>query len=142
MAPDFSVTSIDGKTFDSKTLRGKVIVLNLWFINCPFCVQEMALLNTIVDQNAGKDVVFIGMSVNSKAQLENFLKSRPFKYSIIPSASGLMLTKFGEVKKDGQLDLKFPLHVVIDREGRMVLKKQGVEGVDMVRQELERQFKK
>lgn len=142
MAPDFNVTSIDGKTFDSTALRGKVIVLNLWFINCPFCVQEIALLNTIVDQNKDKDVVFIGLSVNSKGQLESFLKSRPFKYNIVPSASALMLTKFGEVRKNGELDLKFPLHVVIDREGKQVLKKQGIEGVDMVRQELERQFKK
>jgi peroxiredoxin len=140
MAPDFSVTSIDGKTFDSKALRGKVVVLNLWFVNCPFCVQEIALLNPIVDQYP--DAVFIGMSINNKAQLESFLKTRPFKYNIIPGAGQLMLFKFGESDKNGNFDLKFPLHVVIDREGKQVLKKQGIDGVDMVRQELERQFKK
>jgi peroxiredoxin len=139
LAPDFTVTSIDGKTFDSKALRGKVIVLNLWFVNCPFCVQEIALLNPMVDQY--KDAVFIGMAVNSKPQLVSFLKANPFKYNIIPNAGQLMLFKFGESDKNGNFDLKFPLHVVIDRQGKQVLKMQGVKGVDAVRQELGNQFK-
>ena len=141
MAPDFNVTSIDGKVFDSQALRGKVIVLNLWFVNCPFCIQEIALLNPLVDQYAGKDVVFIGLSINTKPQLESFLKSRPFKYSHVANAGQMMLMKWGDVGKGGNIDIKFPLHVVIDREGKQVLKKQGVEGVDYVRQELEKQFK-
>jgi peroxiredoxin len=139
MAPDFNVTSIDGKVFDSKALRGKVVVLNLWFVNCPYCVQEIALLNPIVDKY--KDAVFIGMSVNSKPQLQSFLKNNPFKYNIIPGAGQLMLFKFGEGDKNGNFDLKFPLHVVIDRQGKQVVKMQGVKGVDAVRQELEKQFK-
>jgi peroxiredoxin len=138
MAPDFTVTSIDGKTFDSNALRGKVVVLNLWFVNCPFCVQEIAMLNPIVDQY--KEAVFIGMAVNSKPQLESFLKNYPFKYNIIPNAGQIMLFKFGEADKNGNFDLKFPLHVVIDRQGKQVLKMQGVKGVDAVRQELEKQF--
>ena len=140
MAPDFNVTSIDGKVFDSKALLGKVVVLNLWFVNCPFCVQEIAMLNPIVDQY--KDAVFIGMAVNSKTQLQSFLKSNPFKYNIIPNAGQIMLFKFGESDKSGNFDLKFPLHVVIDRQGKQVLKMQGVKGVDAVRQELEKQFSK
>lgn len=139
MAPDFNVTSIDGKVFDSKALLGKVVVLNLWFVNCPYCVQEIALLNPIVDKY--KDAVFIGLSVNSKSQLQPFLKANPFKYNIVPSAGQLMLFKFGEADKNGNFDLKFPLHVVIDREGKQVLKMQGIKGVDAVRQELEKQFK-
>ncbi len=142
LAPDFTVTSMEGKVFDSKALRGKVVVLNLWFVNCPFCVQEIAMLNPIVDQYRDKDVVFIGMSINSKPQLESFLKTRPFKYNIIPGAGQIMLFKFGEADKKGNVDLKFPLHVVIDREGKQVLKMQGIQGVDAVRQELEKQFKK
>jgi peroxiredoxin len=142
MAPDFTVTSMEGKVFDSKALLGKVVVLNLWFVNCPFCVQEIAMLNPIVDQYKDKDVVFIGMSINSKPQLESFLKTRPFKYNIIPGAGQVMLFKFGEADKKGNYDLKFPLHVVIDREGKQVLKMQGIQGVDAVRQQLEKQFKK
>lgn len=141
MIPDFVVNSLDGKTFDTKALRGKVIVLNLWFINCPFCVQEIAMLNPIVDKYVGKDVVFIGLSINSKPQLDSFLKTRPFKYSNVANAGQLMLMKFGEPDKTGNIDLKFPLHVVYDREGKQVLRKQGIEGVDLVRQELEKQFK-
>jgi peroxiredoxin len=139
LVPDFSVTSIDGKTFDTQALRGKVVVLNLWFVNCPFCVQEIALLNPIVTQFP--NAVFIGMAVNTKPQLDAFLKTNPFKYNIIPNAGQLMLFKFGDVDGKGNFDLKFPQHIVIDRTGKVVLKMQGVKGVDAVRQELQNQFK-
>jgi peroxiredoxin len=137
--PDFSVTSIDGKTFDTQAMRGKVVVLNLWFVNCPFCVQEIAILNPIVTQFP--NAVFIGMAVNSKPQLDAFLKTNPFRYNIIPNAGQLMLFKFGDVDGKGNFDLKFPQHIVIDRTGNVVLKMQGIKGVDAVRQELEKQFK-
>jgi peroxiredoxin len=138
--PDFSVTSIDGKTFDTQAMRGKVVVLNLWFVNCPFCVQEIAILNPIVTQFP--DAVFIGMAVNTKPQLDAFLKTNPFKYNIIPNAGQLMLFKFGDVDSKGNFDLKFPQHIVIDRTGNVVLQMQGIKGVDAVRQELQKQFGK
>jgi peroxiredoxin len=116
------------------------VVLNLWFVNCPFCVQEIALLNPIVTQFP--NAVFIGMAVNSKPQLDAFLKTNPFRYNIIPGAGQLMLFKFGDVDSKGNFDLKFPQHIVIDRTGNVVLKMQGIKGVDAVRQELEKQFAK
>ena len=39
-APAFTGTTLDGKTIDFAELRGKVVVLNLWFINCPNCMRR------------------------------------------------------------------------------------------------------
>jgi peroxiredoxin len=36
-SPAFSVRTIDGKTISSSELRGKVVVLNFWFIGCAVC---------------------------------------------------------------------------------------------------------
>ncbi len=77
--PDFKVTSIDGKVFNLPDLRGKVIVLNLWFVNCPFCIEEIKLLNNLVDEyQNNKNIIFIGLATNDKAKLENFLKRKSF----------------------------------------------------------------
>src|SRR5688572_27232831 len=48
--PDFSLTSIDGKQFQLSELKGKVIMLNFWFIACAPCVAEMPLLNQLVEE--------------------------------------------------------------------------------------------
>jgi peroxiredoxin len=141
LAPPFKGITLDGKTVDFADLRGKVVVLNLWFINCPNCIEEIKLLNKVVDDyKDNKDVVFIGLASNTKPDLEKFLKKNPFKYQIIPNAGQFMLFKYGEAKKNGEYYLGYPTHVVIDREGRIVLKIEGIKGVEAVKSELKKQF--
>ena len=139
LAPTLKATTIDGNIVNTAELRGKVIVLNLWFINCPNCIEEIKLLNKVVDQYAGKDVVFVGLATNNKADLQKFLKKNPFKFQIIPNAGQFMLASYGELK-NGEYFLGFPMHVVIDREGYIVLKMQGIKGVEAVSKELKKQF--
>ena len=141
LAPAFKGITLEGKTIDFADLRGKVVVLNLWFINCPNCIEEINLLNKVVDDNKNNnDVVFIGLASNTKPELEKFLKKNPFKYQIIPGAGEFMLFKYGEVNKKGEYHLGYPTHVVVDREGRIVLKVEGLKGVEAVKSELKKQF--
>jgi peroxiredoxin len=141
LASNFSVTTIDGKNFTADNLRGKVIVLNLWYVNCPFCVEEIQLLNGIVDQyKNNKDVVFLGLATDDKSKLEAFLKKNPFRYNIVAKSSMTILS-FGEPNKNGEINIPFPMHVVIDREGKVVARANGKKGVDVVRDELKKQLK-
>ncbi|HMS42519.1 MAG TPA: TlpA disulfide reductase family protein [Pyrinomonadaceae bacterium] len=141
LATDLKAATIDGKIVNTADLRGKVIVLNLWFINCPNCLQEIKMLNEIVDEYKGKDVVFLGLATNNKTELQRFVKKNPFKYQIIPDVAAFMLTNYGD-QKNGVYNLGFPTHVVIDREGYIVMKMQGIKGVDAVKKELKNQFEK
>lgn len=138
-APAFNVSSIDGKTFDSEKLKGKVVVLNLWFVNCPNCVEEIKMLNALVDEYKNKDVVFIGLATNDKAKLEGFLKKNPFKYNIVPKAMQTILS-FGEPNKNGEINIPFPMHIIVDRDGKIVVRRSGIKGLDAVKAELEKQF--
>lgn len=138
-APHFTVTSIDGVTFDSAKLKGKVVVLNLWFVNCPNCLEEIKLLNDLVDEYQDEKAVFIGLATNKKAVLEGFLRKNPFKYNIVPSAAPTILS-FGEPDKKGEINIPFPMHVVIDGKGEIVVRKSGLKGLEAVKSELRRQF--
>lgn len=142
-SPNFTGITLDGKTINSSALKGKVLVLNLWFINCPNCIQEIKLLNEVVDAyRDNKDVVFIGLASNTKPELEKFLVKYPFKYQIIPNAGTFTLFKFGAPKKDGKMYLGYPVHVVVDREGKIALQVEGIKGVEAVKEELKKQFEK
>ncbi|HEX3102777.1 MAG TPA: TlpA disulfide reductase family protein [Pyrinomonadaceae bacterium] len=84
--PDFAAAGMDGRTIDTTALRGKVVVINLWFINCPNCLEEMAELNKLVDQyKDDKNVVFLGLAASQKPALQQFLKTHPFKYQVVPT---------------------------------------------------------
>lgn len=139
-APQMKLTTLDGKTVNTQELRGKIIVYNLWFVGCPPCMQEIPKLNEIVDEYQGKDVVFIGISSSSKDDIAGFTKKNPFKYQLVPNSAALMLGSFGEAAPDGSLKIGFPMHIVINRQGLIAVKMNGMKGVEAVREELRKQF--
>src|SRR5262249_47515440 len=109
-APEFRGVSLDGKTFDSKSLQGRIVVVNLWFIGCGPCRKEIPKLNELVREFRGKDVVFIAPTPDKPEPLREFLKTMPFEYNIIPVAER-MIEQFNAVN--------FPTHVVINRNGQI-----------------------
>ena len=135
--PDFAARGMDGQIVDTAELRGKVIVINLWFINCPNCLEEMAELNKLVDQyKDNKNVVFLGLAASKKAALEPFLKTHPFKYQVVPDATMIILSKFGTPDKNGDINVPFPMHYLLDGDGKVVVKTQGIKGISDIKVEL------
>lgn len=139
--PTFAALAMDGTKVDTASLRGKVVAVNLWFINCPNCVQEIKLLNQLVDGYKGNsDVAFIGLALSKRADLEKFLKKNPFKYQVVPDAGMIVMSKFATFDKKGEMQMPFPMHYVLDREGRIAAKAPGVKGIDAVKAELKKQL--
>lgn len=140
-SPAFAALDMAGQKVDTTELRGKVVVLNLWFINCPNCVEEIKMLNAIVDQyKDNKDVVFLGIAASRKPDLEKFFVKNPFKYRVIPNGQMIILSKFGDQGKNGELSVPFPMHYVLGRDGKIVAKAQGIKGIETVKTELAKQL--
>jgi thiol-disulfide isomerase/thioredoxin len=102
----FSVTDINGNNYSLESLKGKVIVINFWFVECKPCVMEMPELNKLVEKFNNKDVVFLGFAMNEKDKIEQFLKKTKYKYNIVPAAKDVVGT-YGVTS--------FPMHIVIDK---------------------------
>jgi thiol-disulfide isomerase/thioredoxin len=105
-ATPFSATDITGTNYSLESLKGKVIVLNFWFIECKPCVMEIPELNKLVAKYSEKDVVFLGFATNDKLKIENFLKSKPFNYNVIAN-SGAIVNAYNIHS--------FPTHIIIDK---------------------------
>ncbi len=139
--PEFVTSAMDGSKVDTRELRGKIVVLNLWFINCPNCIAEIKMLNQLVEAyKTNKDVVFLAPAASRKDELLKFLVKNPFKYQILPDSSIIILSQFGTPDKDGNIYIPFPMHYVLDREGKVVAKAQGIKGIEAVKSELKKQF--
>ena len=61
MAPDFTLTSFDGRTLTLSELRGQVVIINFWASWCPPCREEAAYLEQTWRKYEGKGVIFIGV---------------------------------------------------------------------------------
>lgn len=124
-APEFQVADLQGRAFDSRALRGRVVVLNFWFIACPPCRVEIPRLNRLVEQYRHQEVVFLALAADPPEPLRSFLAVHPFEYAVIPDATPIA-QRFGI---EGA-----PTHVVLDRNWRVVHVIRGA--VEDVSQEL------
>ncbi len=138
--PVFTAMTMDGKIHTPESLKGKIVVLNLWFISCPTCVAEIKLLNDVVAKYKRDDIVFLGLAVNPRPALADFLTKNPFSYDVVPGAGSLILSRFSKPGPAGSSSIPFPMHYVYGRDGRLLVKVQGTIGVEAVKAELERQF--
>ncbi|WP_179413764.1 peroxiredoxin family protein [Mucilaginibacter sp. E4BP6] len=107
-APGFELTGLDGKNYSLKNLKGKIVVLNFWFIACKPCVNEMPVLNSIKKKYDPKKVVFLALSLDSKSAVNAFLQNHQFNY--------VMLTDAALVHQKYHLNA-YPTSIVIDARG-------------------------
>jgi peroxiredoxin len=107
-AMDFNLVDLKGEKYKLSELKGKVIALNFWFVECKPCVMEMPELNELVEEFKGKEVLFLSIAINKKDQLKKFLKSTEFNYEVIPN---------GQTTADSFAVKGFPTNVIIDKNG-------------------------
>ena len=111
------LVTMDGKKYVLKDMKGKVVVLNFWFINCPPCRMEIPHLNNMVESfREREDVVFLAVALDQSYELKDFLKEMPFQYGIVDAGS-YVASRYG-------INL-FPTHVVIDKEGKVIFHTSG-----------------
>lgn len=110
-APLFSVVDVDGVKYDLSQLKGKVVVLNFWFIGCAPCKKEIPELNALVEKYKSKDVVFLAFEVNNNTPDKVKAVARNFNYTQIPSTR-----KEGDVASKYMIK-SYPTSYVIDQSG-------------------------
>lgn len=111
-APEFTLRTIDGKSISSADLKGKVVVLNFWFIGCHVCRALKPKLNTFRTKFSGsEDVVFIAVTADTPREVERFAKTEPLDY-IQTAGADAELKKF--------VFSGYPKNIVISKKGEIV----------------------
>jgi peroxiredoxin len=106
--PDIRLTTVAGKTVSMKDLRGKIVVLNFWFIECYPCIAELPALNRLVKEYKKKGVLFFGITYQSLKSLKtDFLPNYKFDFEIVHDASDIT----------EQFSAGYPTTYIIDKNG-------------------------
>ena len=113
---DGVLTDLKGNKVKISDFKGKVVVINFWFIACKPCTMEMPELNHVVTEFNGKDVVFLGVALDEVKDLKKFLKEHAFDYRIFAT---------GDQFANEMGVMSFPTHFVIGRDGILQFKTSG-----------------
>jgi peroxiredoxin len=123
-APDFNTQSLDGQLYSLTQLQGKVVVLTFWSTRCQICHEEIPKLNRVADRYRGRDVVFLGVTMDNQVKIEPYLRKTPFNFSILPNSFDILL-KYADRDGQGNINIGFPAYYVIDRRGLIQMRASG-----------------
>lgn len=115
-------TTYDGDDFDSTTLRGAPLVINVWYASCPPCRVEAPALKAVHAEYGTLGVEFVGVNTRDKAgPAAAFEETFGITYPSIPDLDGAVLYSMdGSVSPNA-----VPTTLILDAEGRVAARISG-----------------
>jgi thiol-disulfide isomerase/thioredoxin len=111
--PDLSGTTLDGSALTLSSLRGSVVVLNVWASWCEPCRDESPLLAKVATATRSAGVRFVGIDEQDRTEAARaFAATAGADYPHIVDSSGSLLASLRIVPSSG-----IPSTLVLDRRG-------------------------
>ncbi len=111
--PTLITTTLDGKNFNLKEKRNKVILISFWAKWCIDCRKEMPILNEIYQKYKSRNLEIIGINIEQKRERQEVLE-----LSSSVSYPNAML--YEAIETSFEEPDSVPINYVIDKKGKIV----------------------
>lgn len=92
--PDFEVVSLDGIRINNQFLKGKVSVINFWFLACPPCLAEIPGFRILVDKYGSEKFNFIALGTDARDDIVTYLQKHQWPFLHVANAEDVIVLKF------------------------------------------------
>jgi len=118
--PQFSFSSLEGKTVAMKDLSHKVVIVDFWATWCGPCREEIPHLNELYSELKGKGLEIVGISMDTDGTdgVKDFAREFRIQYPIV-MGDEKVAESFGGI-------LGLPTTFIIDRKGKVAKKYIGL----------------
>jgi cytochrome c biogenesis protein CcmG, thiol:disulfide interchange protein DsbE len=124
LAPDFTLTDLDGHKLTLSDYRGKVVLLDFWATWCGPCRTEIPHFVEMQNKYGPQGFQVIGISMDDDAKpVHGFAQQYKLNYPIAVGDDKLA-DRFGGV-------MGLPVNFIIDRQGRIHAKYLGATDVSV-----------
>ncbi|HZQ94144.1 MAG TPA: TlpA disulfide reductase family protein [Candidatus Sulfotelmatobacter sp.] len=129
LAPDFTLTRLDGQRLTLSSYRGRIVLLDFWATWCVPCREEIPRFVELQNKYGGRGLQIIGVSMDDSADpVRPFAEQFHMNYPVVMGNA-----KIGEAY-GGVLGL--PIAFLLDRDGRIVKKHIGATGAEVFEAEV------
>lgn len=107
--------AVDGTPYDLASLKGKVVLLNVWATWCVPCRAEIPDLIKLSHEQQGKPFQMVGVSVDpdgEQAAVQSFVKEMKIDYPILHDPSSEIMTKLNNISA-------VPITLLLDKDGKI-----------------------
>ena len=118
--PSVSISTIDGRNFDSATLAGRPLLVTFWSTTCAVCLREMPELDALYRRfsRRGFEVIAVAMPWDSPGAVVQLARARGTPYPVALDVDGAIARAFGDVSAT-------PTHFLIDPDGGVAFRRTG-----------------
>jgi peroxiredoxin len=119
-APDLSMTDTNGKTFRVSDYRGKVLVLDFWYVWCKPCIAKFPAIKKMIESYSDKPLAAVGVNIDIPERVEQAKKviaDNGLSWRQVVEGKGEFLPVYQVYGRLPEHPMSFPIYVAIDEEG-------------------------
>jgi len=116
-APEFSAENMEGKQISLSSLKGKVILLNLWATWCPPCRAEMPSMERLYQKLKNKNFTILAISTptppkETREKIVSYINDNKYTFPVLIDDSQEISYQYGS----GSI----PTSWIIDADGKVL----------------------
>lgn len=109
LAPDFTLTTLQGETYSADSLQGKFVVMDFWATWCHSCVAALGDMRDLVRRYSGRVVVLSVSEDNNEQTWHDFVQRQKMDWPQYFDRNRSLIEAFGV--------RAFPTYCVVDPDG-------------------------
>jgi thiol-disulfide isomerase/thioredoxin len=112
-ALDFAVKTLDGKLLSSRSLLGKVVLLDFWGTWCPPCVSAVPSLRDLSRDMKGEPFVIVSVAVEENdGPVRQFVKKNQMDWPQVWDGNAAFARQSGVSR--------FPTYILLGHDGKVL----------------------
>lgn len=119
-APDLSMKDTQGKTFRISDYKGKVLVLDFWYVWCKPCIAKFPAIKKMIDGYSDKPLATVGVNIDKPERVEQAMKviaDNGLTWRQVVEGKAEFLPVYQVYGRLPEHPMSFPIYVAIDEEG-------------------------